>query len=174
MSLRQCWQGLVYRAHHPQWAYSPLSGEGAKLHGGRFNRPGTAALYTSLDFTTAWLEAQQGFSFKPQSLTLVVYQVDCEDIVDLRLELNQQQLAVNGDDLGCAWEWLRLNQQLPPTWLLADRLRAMGIAGIIVQSFAPGCTHEHHNLVLWDWATFKPHALQVIDDLNRLPRNLDF
>nr|WP_246535096.1 RES family NAD+ phosphorylase [Methylomonas paludis] len=39
--------------------------------GGRFNRPGCAALYLSLDPTTAWMEAQQGFPFKPQPLTLV-------------------------------------------------------------------------------------------------------
>jgi RES domain-containing protein len=51
------------------WAFDPLSGEGAKRHGGRFNRPNTLALYTSLDYTTAWMEAQQSFPFKPQPLT---------------------------------------------------------------------------------------------------------
>jgi RES domain-containing protein len=37
--------GLVYRAHHPGWAYQPTSGEGAERHGGRFNRKGLTALY---------------------------------------------------------------------------------------------------------------------------------
>ena len=41
----------VYRAHHPMWAFDPLSGKGAKRYGGRFNRPETLALYTSLDLT---------------------------------------------------------------------------------------------------------------------------
>ena len=40
-------RGRVYRAHNPHWAHSPLSGEGAARHGGRYNRKGTPALYTS-------------------------------------------------------------------------------------------------------------------------------
>jgi RES domain-containing protein len=32
--------GTVYRAHNPEWAWSPLSGEDARRHGGRFNRLG--------------------------------------------------------------------------------------------------------------------------------------
>jgi len=43
----------VYRAHHPRWTFTPLSGKGAKKYGDRFNRPGSEALYTSLDLTTA-------------------------------------------------------------------------------------------------------------------------
>ena len=65
------------------WAYTPLSGSGALKYGGRFNRPGNNTLYTSLDPTTAWMEAQQGFPFKPQPMTLVAYQVDCADVADL-------------------------------------------------------------------------------------------
>jgi len=63
------WQGLVYRAHHPGWAWAPDSGEGARLLGGRFNRPGVAALYTSQRPETAWLEAQAGFAFEAQPMT---------------------------------------------------------------------------------------------------------
>ena len=33
-------RGVVYRAHNPQWSWTPLSGEGARRHGGRFNRRG--------------------------------------------------------------------------------------------------------------------------------------
>ncbi len=61
---------LVRRIHDPGWAWAPGSGEGAKLHGGRFNLPGVEALYTSLRPETAWLEAQQGFAFKTWPMTL--------------------------------------------------------------------------------------------------------
>ncbi|WP_394753863.1 RES family NAD+ phosphorylase [Crenothrix sp.] len=166
-------KGVVYRAHHPMWAYTPLSGDGAKQHGGRFNRPGIPTLYTCLDFTTAWLEAQQGFPFKPQPMTLVAYQVDCTDIVELHDPAIQQLLGISAGDLACAWEWLALNNQTPPTWLLADKLLAEGIAGIVVRSFAPGCTEANRNLVLLDWSEDKTHKVQVIDDLSRLPNNRD-
>jgi RES domain-containing protein len=168
---RQYFQGMVYRAHHPMWAYSPLSGEGAKRFGGRFNRPGLAALYTALDFTTAWLEAQQGFPFKPQPLTLVAYQVDCTDIVDLHEPEVQASLGIHHNDLACAWEMMMLNQQIPPTWVITEHLLQQGCAGLLVRSFAPGCSAANRNLVLFDWGDSQPHAIQVVDDLGRLPHN---
>lgn len=164
-------KGIAYRAHHPMWAYTPLSGDGAKQYGGRFNRPGVAALYTSLDFTTAWLEAQQGFSFKPQPLTLVAYQVDCAAIVELHQPAVLKQLNVHISDLACAWEALALQKKTPPSWALADHLQAEGVAGIIVRSFAPGCSGTNLNLILWQWSALAPHSIQVIDDLSRLPHS---
>jgi RES domain-containing protein len=165
--------GLVYRAHHPRWAFTPLSGKGAKKFGGRFNRPGTAALYTSLDLITAWMEAQQAFPFKPQPMTMAAYRVNCVDIVDLDTSEVQQCLGCSAADLGCAWENLAWQKREPPTWLLADRLQTQGIAGILVQSFAPGCTADNRNLVLWHWSHDAPHSIRVIDDLRRLPKSAD-
>lgn len=75
--------GLVYRAHHPRWAFAPDSGVGAAIDGGRFNSIGMPVLYTSRRFETAWLEAQQAFPFKAQPMTLCAYEVDCADILDL-------------------------------------------------------------------------------------------
>ena len=49
--------GLLYRAHNPVWSREPLSGEGAARFGGRFNRIGRIALYTSLAPETALREA---------------------------------------------------------------------------------------------------------------------
>jgi RES domain-containing protein len=49
--------GLVYRAHNPRWAFEPTSGEGARMHGGRFNPKGRAALYTSPRVESALLGA---------------------------------------------------------------------------------------------------------------------
>lgn len=165
--------GIVYRAHHPMWAYQPLSGEGAKKCGGRFNRPGTAAIYTSLDLTTAWLEAQQGFPFKAQPMTMVAYRVDCGDIADLTDPQVLKRLNVTEAILGCAWEDLASQNQQPPTWLLADHLLAEGFDGAKVRSFAPGCSAQHQNLLLWHWDKQMSRTVDVIDDFERLPKTTD-
>jgi len=99
-------RAVVWRAHHPRWAFAPASGQGAALHGGRFNRVGVPALYTSPRFETAWLEAQQAFPFKAQPMTLCGYQVDCEDIADLSDATTLSTLGVDRTALDCPWEYL--------------------------------------------------------------------
>lgn len=49
----------LFRAHNPRWSVQPLSGAGAARAGGRFNRPGTPALYTSLEEATSAAEYRQ-------------------------------------------------------------------------------------------------------------------
>ena len=98
------YQGVVYRGHNPRWHHAPESGAGAARNGGRWNRDGLPALYTSERFETAWLEAQQGFPLKTQPLTLCAYEVDCERIVDLRDPATRRAAGVSAADLGCAWE----------------------------------------------------------------------
>lgn len=172
MSLRFTrFDGLVYRAHHPAWAYDPESGDGAKAHGGRFNRIGTACFYSALRLKTAWLEAQQGFAFKAQPLTICSYRAEVADILDLTDPAGRDAAQTTLSHLGCAWERLAGDRQPVPTWELADRLRAIGCAGVIVPSFASRATPEDRNLVLWSWGRNPPHRLQVIDDEHRLPRD---
>ena len=162
----------VYRAHHPRWAYEPSSGAGAALHGGRFNPKGTAALYTARRVETAWLEAQQGFPFKgAQPMTICAEAVDCQDIVDLSDPSERRRLGVADSDLACAWEDLASRGQVPPSWALARRLIASGVAGIIAPSFAPGASTADLNVVFWRWADAGPHMVRVIDDNRRLPRD---
>ena len=161
--------GLAYRAHNPRWAFAPDSGDGAAMTGGRFNRPGVRTLYTSLRFETAWLEAQQAFPFKAQPLTLCACDVDCEDIIDLTDQAALAEQAVAASDLACAWQDLATRGIRPPSWQLAERLIASGIAGAIVPSFAAGAGAADRNVVFWDWTRQSPHQLRVIDDEHRLP-----
>lgn len=163
--------GTVFRAHHPRWAYDPVSGEGARRHGGRFNRPGVPALYTALRMETAWLEAQQGFAFKAQPLTLCSYAVDCTDIVDLTDPGTRSVLNVTHADLSCPWENLADLGREVPSWTMADRLIALGAAGVIVPSFAHRAGPEDRNLIFWRWSEDLPHQITVNDDQRRLPRN---
>ncbi len=161
----------VYRAHYPMWAYDPESGDGAKRYGGRFNRPGTAAFYTSLSPETAWLEAQQGFVSKAQPLTICGYVVDCAGILDLTGPEGRDAAGVAAADLAGAWEDLATRRVPVPTWQIAQRLIDAGCAGIVVPSFAARATATDVNVVFWRWSRDLPHRVAVVDDERRRPRD---
>ena len=163
-------QGLVYRAHNPQWSWDPLSGEGARLYGGRFNRRGVPALYTSLAPLTAVREATLlGRPLQP--ITLCAYEVDAEPIFDAFDEALCRSLGVSNPDIECpSWRAEVLAGAVPASQALADRLIAAGYAGMRVRSFAPATGPHDVNLVLWTWSPEPPSRVVLIDDEARLPQ----
>jgi RES domain-containing protein len=164
-------QATCYRAHHPKWSFRPLSGDGAAVHGARFNPRGTPALYLSLTIETALKEVSQGLAFRVDPCVLCCYDVDCADIADLRTEGSRAEYGVMPGDLSSPWVSDVLARREPASWQLARRLIARGIAGVLVPSFAPGATPRDENLVLWDWSERPPHQVRVFDPSGRLPRN---
>ncbi|TDX22470.1 RES domain-containing protein [Modicisalibacter xianhensis] len=163
-------QGVVYRGHNPRWQHAPESGEGAARNGGRWNPVGLPALYTSERFETAWLEAQQGFPYKTQPLTLCTYEVDCGPLLDLCNPAIQERVHANPK----AWmqeAWLDKKMRREPilAWAIVDQLIEEGFAGIRVPSQANGATHRDTNIVFWQWSRRPPTKVRVIDDDNRLP-----
>ena len=161
-------QGLVYRAHNPEWSWTPLSGQGARRHGGRFNRRGVPALYTSLSPLTAIREAQP-LGRPMQPLTLCAYEVDVEPVFDARDDARCRELGVSDSDLTCpTWEAEMLAGKVPVSQALADRLIAEGYSGIRVRSFAAGTGADDLNLVLWRWGPERPNRIVLIDDEGRL------
>ena len=164
-------RGTVFRAHNPRWSFAPTSGDGAARYGGRFNPVGVPALYTSLRMETAWQEAQQGFPFKAQPLTVCAYDVDCTDVADLTEPGQSAMWNVAPAHLACPWEALSHQGATPPSWQVAERLRAAGVAAVIVPSYAPRALASDRNLVFWRWADTLPHKVAVIDDQHRLPRD---
>lgn len=159
----------LWRAHHPRWAWAADSGDGAALHGGRFNPKGVPALYTSTGIVTAMAEAQQGFVRKAQPMTVVAYDVDCDDVLDLSDPATLAAEGIAPDDLACAWQLLASMGAPVPSWLLARHLIAGGVAAIIVPSFAPGAPAGERNVVFWRWSRLPPHRVTPIDDYGRLP-----
>ena len=161
-------RGLVYRAHNPQWSWMPLSGEGARRHGGRFNRRGIPALYTSLTPLAAIREAQP-LGRPMQPLTLCAYDVDVEPVFDVLNEKRRLELGVSNSDLACpCWEAEMLAGAVPASQILADRLIAAGYAAMRIQSFAATAGNDDLNLVLWKWGSERPVRVILIADEGRL------
>ena len=150
-------QRTVIRAAKPRWSYLPTSGEGAARRGGRFNRIGEPALYTSLTHETATREVR--FSLNQEPYTFYFLSVDCHHIIDLTDRETRQALGLSWDALANDnWESEMHRGQEPSTHAVTTRLKADGYSGILVNSFASDATPDDINLVLWTW-----------DEVERLP-----
>jgi RES domain-containing protein len=160
-------RGLVYRALNPIYAREPLSGRGAAIYGGRFNRKGARTLDTSLDPQTAIREANQVGVLQPT--TLVAYRADLAAVFDTREAAALADRGMTVEELADP-EWrARLSAGAPvPTQVLAEMLAGEGYVGLIVRSFAKGAPPEALNLVLWRWNTGRGDGLEVVDDEQRL------
>ena len=164
-------RGVCYRGHDPQWAFSPLSGAGAALKGGRFNPAGTPALYLGLSIEGVIAEMGHGLSRRFDPLTLCAYDVDCDDVVDLRTARGRKAVSVDDADVACAWSWEMAHGREPASWQVSRRLIAADIAGIIAPSSARAARPRMANLVLWKWGAERPHRAAVFDPQERLPKD---
>ncbi|SLN73305.1 RES domain protein [Falsiruegeria litorea R37] len=162
-------KGPLFRAHNPYWSWDPVSGEGARMNGGRFNPIGTPAIYMSETVLTTIREASPlGRPMEP--LTICEYQVDCGPVFDAT---NPALLAAHGITFGqlqCPnWMGEMLSGRVPASHTVADQLIANGFAGLRVQSFARGATPRDVNVVFWRWGDTPPEMIRVIDSDGRLP-----
>lgn len=163
--------GEGFRAHDPNWSWTPLSGAGAALKGRRFNWPGLETLYLSLSYHTVFREVSGGFAHRLTPYVLCSYDVDCEDIADLRTDAHRAALGVSLTDLSCAWGDALIAGREPESWAVVRRLLAGGCAGVLVPSFAVGATVDDQNLVLWRWGPDLPHKVTAYDPTGKLPKN---
>jgi RES domain-containing protein len=160
------YRGLLYRALNPVWAAKPLSGDGAKLHGGRFNAKGTPALYCALSIMGVVAEVNQiGRPFEP--VTLVSYDADLADIFDATdpAALNHRNISATtlaADD----WRLQMRAHGQSAGQTIAQDLIAAGYAGMLVPSYVRGAPPGARNMVLWQWAD----TLRLIDSEDRLAK----
>ena len=157
---------ILYRAHSSRYAYAPLSGAGAAGTGGRWNPPGTEALYLSADPTTAMIETQPVLdAFKP--ITLVSYVLGSAKLLDTRDPGQQAAYSITPDLLATDWYTHAIDGTISPTWSLVERLRADGFHGLSYASLHNGL----ENVVLWVWNSGNGATVRVIDADRRLPKN---
>lgn len=162
------YQGFLYRAITPRYAAEPLSGEGARRFGGRFNAKGRPALYLACDVMTALNEANQIGHLQPT--TVVSYQADISPLFDCRDAGALAAAGLEAEKLfALGWRDEMRAGQLSASQQAAEALAAKGYAGLIYPSLAPAnrARREALCIALWRWPD-APASLQVIDDEDRL------
>jgi RES domain-containing protein len=158
-------QAVVYRALNPVWVGDPLSGEGARRHGGRFNPKGMAALYCTLDPVTAVREVSQiGQPLQPT--ILVSFRADIDLVFDATDPQTLARQGMTPDALAANdWRAHMAKGRDAPTQAFARRLHQAGYAGMLAPSYARLAPPQARNLILWRWT---PETLRLIDDEARL------
>jgi RES domain-containing protein len=167
LSEAPAFDGLVYRVLNPRWANEPLSGEGAALYVGRFNKRGRAVLYTSLSPVTAMREAQIAGSFQP--ITLVALRVRLTKSFDARdadalaaYAMTPAMLADTG------WREAMNTAQPVTTQAFAETLMKDGYQALTVPSYARGAGRDDLNLVILVPDAKRGISITLIDDERRL------
>jgi RES domain-containing protein len=162
------YQGLLYRAINPLYAADPLSGEGARRFGGRFNAKGVPALYTCLAPETALNESHQVGHLQPT--VLVSYHANLAPVFDATAVEALAAFNLTPADLSVSdWREQMLTTGKSNTQAFADELISAGYNGMLHPSYALAAATNALNLVLWQWNTSTTNTLDVIDDEKRLP-----
>jgi RES domain-containing protein len=164
-------QGVCYRAHDPRWAWAPTSGDGAAIHGGRFNPKGKPALYLASSIEGMFAEMGHGFARRFEPLTVCCYDLDMEDMADLRSHDVRKKAGIPLSGMACPWMLDLAEGRRPASWDIARRLMDEGAAGALVPSFANGARTDRFNAVLWDWGSKPPHRVTVFDPGEKLPKD---
>ena len=157
---------VFHRYLTPKWAFVPLSGAGAAVDGGRFNRPGAGALYLSRAPQTALEEYRQGASITPPAM-LAAYEITLAQIVDLSAGYDPAIWSPEWAKWNCNWRKIaRMEMKTPPSWHLSDAVITAGYRGLLFPSLQhAGGT----NLVIFKANLADGDSVKVHDPDGRLP-----
>lgn len=98
---------IVKRWHAPD----AFTGEGARIHGGRWNRVGTPMVYAAQSRALAALESLAHFAGAERRIAFVIYAIEIPDALVLRIDPRSlpggwraDEPAAITQDLGTAWQ----------------------------------------------------------------------
>lgn len=160
-------EGIVYRAVHPQFMRTAGVDVGSTIKFGRFNRLNDRALYTALDPETAYLEYQQGEK-RPKPCLIIAYDVKLHSHADFTAGYVPRVWKGHWRDaLLPGWRVkahrARLNGTDWTGWLCGDEVRGAGHAGLLVPS-VQNSAKAGRNLILYQDARGPGEFWNDIDD----------
>jgi RES domain-containing protein len=132
---RRAYEGMAYRHHAP--AYGALSGDGARLHGGRWNPPASfGVVYAASDMATVDAEFRRLIeraglppgSLQPRQLSTI--RLKLRNVLDLRAADVLQALSLSRAEL--------LGEDLSLSQLVGEVAHELGYEAVI----APSVTGE--------------------------------
>ncbi len=138
-------EGTIYRSTSPRYATSSdlVSGAGSRLHGGRWNPIGVAAVYGSFTPETALAETLAHCRYyglpvhAAMPRTFVAIEFSLAKVLDLKLGRNRQILGVSQRRLlECDWRAAMQHGQLPLTHQVALAAFNAGLETLVVASAA--------------------------------------
>ncbi len=129
----------VYRLIKERFLSTPLSAEGTRRLGGRWNPPGIGILYSSASPELALLEQIVHLRSLPYS--------DLPRLILLTLVLPQQPRLLDALDLPAAWRDeadFSVNHQAIGTWLAKPDVLALGVPSAVVPDSFNYLLHPAH------------------------------
>lgn len=121
---------VVYRIQKKQFIESVLTGEGARLNGGRWNPPGTPLVYTSMTPELALLETLVHLDGTPLR--------DLPPFVRVSIELPDAIEQIRLAELPTGWDALKYPESLPqfllPRLVATYPALAFGLPSVVVRN----------------------------------------
>lgn len=121
---------LVYRIQKKQFIESVLTGEGARLNGGRWNPPDRPLVYTSMMPELALLETLVHLDGTPVR--------DLPPFVRVSIELQEAVEDIGSSELPIGWDALKYPESLPqfllPKLVTSYPALAFAISSVIVRN----------------------------------------
>ncbi len=158
---------LAYRLVKPRSACNPLCGRDVAEKGGRFTRPGIAALYLGEQPETALAEYAQGAA-RLEPAMFVTYCVHLPRIVDLTAGYRHGMWPPEWRFWDMDWRAAQDAGHEPESWQLGDALRAAGLCGL---RFPSTKREGGTNLLLLPDLLCSQDRVTVHDREGSLPRN---